>query len=475
MKSDIIQELEQTKRENILEIFKKINDKDSNVNIKKINLSPVQVLAISFALVILIGALLLMLPISSQSGEYTPFVDSLFTSTSAVCVTGLVTVDTGTHWNYFGRTIIMILIQIGGLGFMTFSTITAVMLGKKITLKNRLLMQEAYNAFNLQGIIRMVKYVVTFTLCVEGIGALLLMTQFIPIDGLATGIYYGIFHSVSAFCNAGLDLIGNFQSVVPFNTNKVLLTTIMTLIATGGLGFAVWMEIFEFKKFKKMSLHSRLVIKTTLGLILGGALLIFLFEYSNPSTMQGMSFIDKVVNSIFSSITPRTAGFNSVSTSEMRIGSRMITMILMFIGGSPGSTAGGIKTTAFATLLFTVICVIKGREDTEISDRHLDKSTVYKAFTVVVMGVVIVTVGTVIISVFNPSFTLEQIVYEVISAFATVGLTEGITTSLHIVSKYTLITIMYLGRVGPLTVILALANLKMPAKLKYPEAKVLIG
>ena len=458
-----------------MDIFKKNKRNKFKIKFKKFSLSPVQVLAIGFALTILTGGILLSLPISSITGETTDFVDALFTSTTSVCVTGLVTVDTGTHWNYFGKTVILILIQIGGLGFMTFSTLTAVMLGKKITLKNRLLMQEAYNAFNIQGIIKMVKYVVTFTLAVECIGAILLMTQFIPLYGWGRGIYYGIFHSISAFCNAGIDLIGNFQSFVPFNTNKVVVVTLFSLIAIGGLGFAVWMEIFQFKKFKNMSLHAKVVIVTTLGLIFGGALLFFIIEYSNQATMASLSFSDKITNSLFASITPRTAGMNTVSTSDMRMSSRLLTMILMFIGGSPGSTAGGIKTTAFAALLFTVVCVIKGREDTEIFERHLDKGTVYKAFTVVVMGITIVMTGTLILSFFNPTFSMEQIVYECISAFATVGLTEGITTQLHIVSKYTIISMMYLGRVGPLTFILALANLKMPAKYKYPEDKILIG
>lgn len=450
-------------------------EEKKDVDIKKFSLSPVQVLALGFALVILTGGILLSMPFSSANGTFTPFVDSLFTATTSVCVTGLITVDTGTHWNYIGKVIILLMIQIGGLGFMSFSTIAAVMLGKKITLKNRLLMQEAYNAFNLQGIIRMVKYVVSFTLGVESIGALLLMTQFIPVYGWGKGIFFGIFHSISAFCNAGIDLIGNFQSVVPFNTNNILMITIMALIAVGGLGFAVWMEIWEFKSLRKLSMHSKVVISTTLFLIFGGAILMFIFEYKNPSTIGNMSFVDKIINSFFASITPRTAGFNSVSTTDMTMSSRLLTMILMFIGGSPGSTAGGIKTTAFATLLFTVISVVKGRDDPEMFGRRLDKSTVYKAFTVVVMGISIVLVATSILSVFNPQFTMENILYETISGFATVGLTEGITTQLHVVSKYTLIVSMYLGRVGPLTVILALANLKQPAKFKYPEGKVLIG
>ncbi len=320
----------------------RIFNKSKFKHLPHLDMNPVRILAIGFALVILTGGILLSLPISSKSGEFTPFIDSLFTATTSVCVTGLVTMDTGTHWNYFGTTVILILIQIGGLGFMSFATLTAVFLGKKLGLKDRLVMQEAYNAFNLQGIIKMVKYVVFFTFGVEIIGALLLMTQFIPIYGIGKGIYFGIFHSISAFCNAGIDLIGGFRSVTIYNDNKIILITIMSLIAIGGLGFSVWMEIWYFNKRKHLSFHANLVIRTTLILIFGGAFLMFLFEFNNPETMKNMGLVDKIVNSVFTSITPRTAGFNSISTSGMTMGGRILTMILMFIGGSPGSTAGGI-------------------------------------------------------------------------------------------------------------------------------------
>lgn len=439
--------------------------------------NPMRTLAIGFAIVILLGGILLSMPFSSANGESTPFIDSLFTSATSVCVTGLVTVDTGTHWNLLGKTIILILIQTGGLGFMTFTTLTAVILGRRLGLKDRLIMQEAYNAMNLQGIIRMVRYVFLFTVTVEGVGALFLMTRFIPEFGIRTGIFYGIFHSVSAFCNAGIDLLGNFDSLTKHNTDKIMLLTISCLIVVGGLGFSVWNEILNFRKKKRMSFHARVVLSTTGFLILTGAVMFFVFEYNNPATLKGMSFLDKITNSLLTSITPRTAGFNSISTSEMTMGGRLLTMIFMFIGGSPGSTAGGVKTTTFAVLLLTAVCYLKGRDDPEAFGRRLDKDTVYKSFSVFTIGLGLVFLVSLIISFAESgtSITFENIFYESISAFGTVGLTEGITPSLHTVSKAALIFGMYSGRVGPLTVLFALSSNKSPAKITYPEGRILIG
>lgn len=446
-------------------------------HIPKVAMNPVRVLALGFALLILVGGMILSLPVSSMTGEITPFIDSLFTATSAVCVTGLITVDTGTHWSIFGRTVIILLIQTGGLGFMSFATLTAVLMGRKLGLKERLLMQEAYNAMNLQGIIRMVKYVVGFTFAVELIGAVILSTQFIPMYGWGTGLYFSVWHSISAYCNAGFDLFGNFRSLTHLNDNKVILTTIMSLIAIGGLGFSVWIEVLNYRSSKKFSLHAKLVISTSLILILGGAFLIFIFEFTNPLTMAGMSLIDKVTNSFFASITPRTAGFNSISISGMTMASRIITGILMFIGGSPGSTAGGIKTTAVSVLFFTVLCVLRGRHDAEAFGRRIEKENVYKAFAVIVIGLAIVFGVTLMMSFFESAkgTSVEALVFEATSAFATVGLTEGITPGIEFPSKLALISGMYLGRVGPITVLLALSRQKPPAKYQYPEGRILIG
>lgn len=442
---------------------------------KNIKLNPVQILALGFALVIFTGAILLTLPISSANGTSTNFIDSLFTSTSAVCVTGLVTVDTGTHWSYFGKTVIMFLIEIGGLGFMSFATLFALLLGKKITLKERLVLQEAMNTFNIQGLVKMAKYVLVFTFSVQIIGALLLSTQFIPDYGLGKGIYFSIFHAVSGFCNAGFDLIGNFSSLTSYAENPVIILTIASLIAIGGLGFSVWLEIYNYRGLKKLSLHARVAIIMTISLIVGGAILMFLFEFNNPGTMKNMSFKGKILSSIFASVTPRTAGFNSISTADMSMAGRFLTIILMFIGGSPGSTAGGIKTTTAAILLMTIVSIIKGREDTEISKKKIPKDLVYKAFALSTLALTLVIGVTMILSITEVGASFEYILYEVTSAFGTVGITLGLTTKLSFIGKILIILTMYCGRVGPMTVILALANKKSNSSIKYPEDKILVG
>lgn len=440
--------------------------------------TPVQILALGFAIVILTGAILLSLPIASQSGKITPFIDCIFTSTSAVCVTGLVTVDTGTHWTYFGKTVIMLLIETGGLGFMSVATLVFFFLGKRITLKERLVMQEAMNVNSLQGLVKMVKYVLIFTFSVEGIGAVFFSTQFIPQFGIAKGIYYSVFHAVSAFCNAGFDLMGNFKSVTAYANNSVVILTIASLIAIGGLGFYVWVEIYNSKGNKRLSLHSRVVIYTTLVLIFGGAILMFLFEMNNPYTMQGMSIKGKVLSSIFASVSPRTAGFNSIPLDKMTPAGNFLTIILMFIGGSPGSTAGGIKTATAVVLFMTVVSMVKGREDTEIFQKRINKETVYKSLVISVLGLAIVIIVTMILSITEQrGIPFEYFLYEATSVFATVGLTLGLTTKLTFVGKVIISLTMYAGRVGPLTIILALAKTKnsKSGTIKYPEDKILIG
>lgn len=440
--------------------------------------TPVQILAIGFAAIIFIGAILLSLPISSISGEATPFIDCIFTSTSAVCVTGLVIVDTGTYWSYFGKTVIMSLIEIGGLGFMSVTTLVFLVLGKRITLKERLVMQEAMNSNSLQGIVKMAKYILIFTFSVEITGAVLFSTQFIPRYGIAKGIYYSVFHAISAFCNAGFDLMGNFNSLTGYADNAVVILTVSALIVVGGLGFYVWVEIYNCKSIKRLSLHSKVVIYMTIALIFGGAIFMFIFEMNNPSTMQGMSIKGKFLSSIFASITPRTAGFNSISTLEMTRAGRFLTIILMFIGGSPGSTAGGIKTATLVVLIMTVVSVARGREDTEIFKRRINKHLVYRAFAIVVISLTLVIVVTMILSITeNGNIPVEHLLYEATSAFATVGLTLGATTELSFVGKIIIAITMYAGRVGPLTIILALAKNKRSksGNVKYPEGKILIG
>lgn len=444
--------------------------------IKFYKFQPVQILALGFALTIFIGSILLSLPISSRSGEPTPFIDALFTSTSAVCVTGLVTVDTGTHYSVFGQIVIMLLIQTGGLGFMTFATLIALLLGKRISLKERLIMQEAYNTFNIQGVVKLALYVMGITFSIELIGAVALATQFIPEYGFLKGLYYGVFHSVSAFCNAGFDLIGNFRSLTPYVDNVVINLTIMALIVIGGIGFSVITEVLNYRKSKRLSLHAKVVLSATAFLIIVGAIGFFVLEYANPKTLATLNFKGKVLASLFASITPRTAGYNTISTNDMTVAGKFLTIVLMFIGASPGSTGGGIKTSTAFLIFMTVVAVVQGKEDTEVYKKRINKSFVYRALAVTMLSFILVVVVTMVLSISQNGDFMEYL-YEATSAFATVGLTLGLTPKLTLIGKIIIIFTMYAGRVGPLTVTMAIAHKQQTTvnMVKYPEDKILIG
>ncbi|MFR1707718.1 MAG: TrkH family potassium uptake protein [Clostridium sp.] len=448
---------------------------ESLKNLKKLKLSEVQVLALGFIIVIFIGGTILSLPISSTSGEATNFLDAIFTATSATCVTGLITVDTGTHWNLFGQTVIMILIEIGGLGFMSFATFISVLMGRRITLKSRLLMQEAMNTFNIQGLVKMLKKVMLFTFVIQFIGAAILSTQLIPEFGVARGIYISVFSSISTFCNAGFDLFGNYNSYTQYYDNSIILLTVSALIAIGGLGFTVLLELYNYRKNKKLSLHAKVVLLITTILIVGGTIAMFILEYDNPNTMKFMNLKDKVVNAIVASISPRTAGINSISTDGMTTAGKFLTTILMFIGGSPGSTAGGLKTSTLGIILCTAISVIKGKENADIFCRTIPRGLQFKAFTFLIIGMGLVMIVTMMLTITEPNEDFLDLLYESTSAFGTVGLTTGVTQRLSEVGKIIIITLMYLGRVGPLTVVMALIRRNKIANYKYPEGKILIG
>ncbi|WP_294403228.1 TrkH family potassium uptake protein [uncultured Clostridium sp.] len=443
--------------------------------LRKKKLSEVRILALGFLIIILLGGVILSLPISSKNGTYTSLVDSIFTATSAVCVTGLITVDTGTHWNTFGHSVIMVLIELGGLGFMSITTFIAVLLGKKITLRDRLIMQEAMNALDIQGLVKMMKYIVILTFSVQSIGAVLLSFVFIPQFGIGKGIFYSIFHSISAFCNAGFDLFGNFTSLTGYYNNYYLIIIISMLIVIGGLGFSVLSDLLNFKHIRKFSIHTKLVLYVTSSLIALGALLIFCVEYKNEATLGSLNFGEKVLNSVFASITPRTAGFNSISTGDMTMSGKLVTIILMFIGGSPGSTAGGLKTTTFAVLILTAVSVLNGRDDTEVFGRRFSKESVYKAFTLFVLAMAIVLGVTMILSVAEPEQQFIDLLYEASSAIGTAGITTGVTQKIGTLSKFVIMLAMYFGRLGPITVFLALMKKNKKAGIRYPEAKILIG
>lgn len=450
---------------------------ENTLNHRK-TLKPAQILVLSFGGVILAGTLLLMLPISSNSGEWTSFIDSFFTATSAVCVTGLVVLDTGTYWSLFGKTTILLLIQIGGLGFMTMTTAVAIVLGKKIGLRNRMIMQEALNQFSIAGIIKLTRYVVIATIMIEILGAIVLSFRFLPDFGWSTGVYYSIFHSVSAFCNAGFDLMGNFQSLTNYSKDPLVSTVIMVLIVIGGLGFAVIADLTSGKKIKKWSLHTKLVLTITTVLIVIGFVGVFIMEYDNPSTLGTFSIGEKIVASLFHSIIPRTAGFNTLDVAGFSMPTRFLTIMLMFIGGSPGSTAGGIKTTTFGMMILSVLAVFRGRENINFAGRRISKDSINKALAVIFISSLFVMIMTFFLLSFEQSFSFELILFESISAFGTVGLSMGITPMLSVAGKIILSMMMFFGRLGPLTIVIAISRKASSGKgdlLIYPEGKVIVG
>jgi trk system potassium uptake protein TrkH len=442
---------------------------------------PTQIMVIGFATVILIGGLLLNLPIASQSGESVGLLNALFTATSAVCVTGLVVVDTATYWSGFGQVVIIMLIQVGGLGFMTIATLFSLIIKKKINLRERLLIQEALNQIDLSGLVKLTRYVLLMTFIIEGTGALLLSTVFIPQFGIAKGIWYSVFHAISSFCNAGFDLMGSvtgpFSSLTSYVNNFTITMTISALIILGGLGFPVILDVIKHKKISKLTIHSRIVLFTTAMLIVVGMILILLLEYDNPDTLGPLGFGGKLLASLLQSVTPRTAGVNSIDLAAMHESSIFIIIILMFMGASPASTGGGIKTTTLAVLALTVKSFILGKEDIEIYERRIEISTVRKSVGIFFIGIIVVVSGTLIISVTDPDFTILEAGYEVVSAFATVGLSIGGSPNLSVLGKIFIMLFMFMGRVGSLTIFMALYSkgIKKNTTIRYPEGKILVG
>lgn len=445
--------------------------------IDKLKLNPAQILVIGFATVILIGSILLNLPIASKNGESVGFINSLFTATSAVCVTGLVVVDTATHWTVFGQIVILILIQIGGLGFMTIATLFALIFRKRISLKERLVMQEALNQFNISGIVRLTQYILITTLIIEGIGAMLLSIRFIPIYGVWKGIGMSIFHSVSAFCNAGFDLFGDFKSLTPFVDDTLVNVTIMALIIIGGLGYTVILDVVQKRKFSRLFLHSKLVLFISFSLIVLGFLTILILEYNNPATLGELSNRGKILSAMFHSVTPRTAGYNTLPTGELTMATLFFTIILMFIGGSPAGTAGGVKTTTAGVLFLSIISIIKGKEDTEIFSRRIPREIVSRSLAVIGVAMALVIIVTMVLTITEKSKSFLEVFFEATSAFGTVGLSMGITPDLSWMGRLIISFTMFAGRVGPLTLALALASRQENRKglLKYPEDKVIVG
>jgi len=445
-------------------------------------LTPTRIIFFGFMLLILVGALLLMLPICHKDTEQVSFLDALFTATSASCVTGLVVKDTNTAWTSLGKGIILTLIQIGGLGVMSVFTLLVLITKRHISLKERLTLQESTNSFTLSGSFRLFLKILIVTLSFELIGAIILFSQFKPLFGVKDGIIKSIFHSVSAFCNAGFDIFGTetykFQSLALLSNNPVILLTLSALIVIGGLGFVVWRDIWHNKfNFKRYSLHSKVVILATILLITCGALLFYLLENNNVNTIAPMTTIDKITNCIFQAITPRTAGFYSIDPGKMTQESNFITIILMLIGAAPGSTGGGIKVTTVSVLLLASIFFIMGREDVQIMKNTVPQNIIYKAVCIFMLALLLLFIGTSIILADNPNLDFLDVLYETSSALSTCGLSTGITPTLNPLSKVVLILLMFLGRLGPLTAVIAFSHKQMTgtAPYRYSDGKIAVG
>ncbi len=449
---------------------------------KKISFSTTHIILISFFIVIIMGSILLSLPISTKNGANVDYIDALFTATTSTCVTGLVTVPTFSTWSLFGQIVILILIQIGGLGVVAFMAAVMIIINKKMKIKDYQLIQDAFNLNTLSGLKQFIKHVFLGTLIIELIGAILYMFVFVPEYG-AKGIWISIFNSISAFCNAGMDLIGE-TSLCNYATNPLVNITTSLLIVLGGLGFIVWWDVLrvskqfknkKFKCFKSLTLHSKIVISSTLVLIFGGALLIFLFEYNNVNTIANMKIFDKIQVSLFQSITTRTAGFASIPQESLTDQSSVICLILMFIGGSPVGTAGGIKTITVVSLFAVAVTSIRNKKEVVLFNRNLSNEITRKAVAVTVMSFTIMVVSTILLSLTIDRSILD-ILYETVSATATVGLSRNLTPFLNSIGKIIIIITMYLGRVGPISLAVAFKSQKVVSnKILNPTEEVSIG
>ena len=449
-------------------------------------LSTTQIIVLGFLTAIIIGGFLLSLPVSSADGHSVPLLDAMFTSTTSVCVTGLVVANTYEQWSRFGQAVILLLIQCGGLGIVTFTTSFMLILGRKVTLRDRLLMQDAYNLNTLTGLVKFTKKVIFGTLIVESIGAVLYMFTFIPEFGWKEGIWISVFNSVSAFCNAGIDIIGP-NSLAPYVTNVSVNLITMALIILGGIGFIVWWDILHMAGkvkrkevpsgafFNRLSLHTKIVLTTTLCLIGIGTLLIFILEFNNPETIGGLSFGDKIMASAFESVTARTAGFLTFSQKAMRDSSALVCMILMFIGGSPVGTAGGVKTSTFALVIIAAMSAVKGSEHGTAFCRRLHNRTMRKALAVILISFLVVMSATILLSTFCGG-ELTDVMFETFSAIGTAGLTRDYTASMNSIGKIIIMICMYLGRVGPISMAIIFGFKKNKYGLaEYPSEDITVG
>ena len=442
------------------------------------SLSATKIIAIAFAAIIFLGACLLNLPAASRSGESSGFLTALFTATSATCVTGLVVQDTWLQWSGFGQCVILLLIQVGGLGFMSAATLLVFLLRKRIGLKQRLVMAQALSISDMDGIVRLQKTVLVGSFLIEGIGALILFARFLPEYGLGNALRWSVFHSVSAFCNAGFDIFGVLQpdaGLILFQSDPVVLLTLCCLIVIGGLGFLVWQEVQQKRSFRRLSVYARLVLLTTFALIVVGWIILCLLEWDNPRTLGPMSVGDKLLNGLFQSVTLRTAGFASIDQAGLTEGGKAVSIVWMLIGGSSGSTAGGLKTVSFVVLILFMAARARGRESVCVFRRTIPQGQVLDAMTIGIILIFLAIFGGIFISS-TSDVSVTDGVFEAVSALATVGLTAGATRVMSVPAKLLIILYMYFGRVGVLTISLGfLAGNRAEERYRYAETKLLIG
>lgn len=439
-------------------------------------LTPARILVIGFAVLIFLGAVLLSLPVASKSGEVTPFVDALFTATSAVCLTGLVVVDTGTHYSLFGHIVILFLVQLGGLGFMTVATFVTIMTGRRIGLKERLLIQESLKVDSLQGLIRLSRNVVFITLAIELLFAIIMTIRFLAEMPLGKAVYFGVFHSISAFCNAGFDLFGDYKSVADYAGDPVINFSIITLVLIGGLGFTVLVDLGrKFRGSDRLMLHTKLVLIFSGTLLVLGTLVYYALESANPDTLGGMPEWKKWLAALFASMTARSSGFSTINYQLISDGSALFSMLLMYIGGSPGSMGGGIKNITALVILLYIWTVVSNKEQTVVFKRAVPPRTIYKALVIAMMAAGAIFFVTLLLTI-TEEIEFIRLMFEATSAVATVGLSMNVTPELSNAGKWIVLVAMYVGRLGPLTIALALAA-RQPDKahLKYPEDHLYVG
>jgi trk system potassium uptake protein TrkH len=441
---------------------------------KQPGLSPL-ILVYGFAGVIILGTILLMLPVASKTGQFTSPVNTLFTAASAVCVTGLAVVDTGDYWSSFGQGVILVLIQIGGLGFMASATLLLLVLGRRLGLRERWLIGQSLGTERLGGMVKLVRRILVFTFIVEAIGAAIFYIRFSVENPTGTAAWKAVFQSVSAFNNCGLDLFGNFRSLLGYQTDTTVILTTAGLIILGGISFMVVADVINVRRFGRLLLDSKIVLVTTLGLLVLGTVVILLTEYSNADTLGPLSFPYKLLNAFFHSVTPRTAGFSSINIGSMAAYSQFFTILLMFVGGAAGSTAGGIKVNTFGMLVATIWSTIRGKEHAGAFGREFANQQIHRALALVMLSLTLIFIVVFVLTITDKGFGFLKLLFETVSAFGTVGLSTGITPDLSVAGRLIITAMMFIGRLGPLILVLSLTQGQKPSEYRYPQDEVRIG